>query len=228
MINYELIDRFLERIFPLPENFGLKLTDEEDSEPVYFSDFEDAVYKTDISASVYFGMSKIVITSPNLGDVVIKIPFNGYFSDSFEWHPFVWATGSDAADYCLAEYEKYNKLKTYGLNCFVAKTIYYKTIDGIRIFLQEKVTPENDIYKTKKPSKKSRDIASKWYEEGKFDINPEWIATCLDRYGKSKVKRFLYYCANLDLDILEDAHGGNFGYREDGTPALLDFSNFLD
>ena len=55
-----------------------------------------------------------------------------------------------------------------------------------------------------------------------------FLANCLDKYGKSKVKRFLHYCANIDPDILEDIHDGNFGYRKDETPCLLDYSNFND
>ena len=119
-------------------------------------------------------------------------------------------------------------LKTYGLDCFVAKVMLYKEKCGVRVFIQEEVTPENDSYCTCRPSKKSQDLADKWYDEGKFYIEPEWIANCLDKYGKSKVERFLYYCANIDPDILEDVHSGNFGYRSNETPCILDYSNFLD
>ena len=46
--------------------------------------------------SVCSGMSKIVIISPNLGNVVIKIPFNGLYGKRYEmgileWNPFCWA-----------------------------------------------------------------------------------------------------------------------------------------
>ena len=59
-------------------------------------------------------------------------------------------------------------------------------------------------------------------------MDTNWIANCIDKYGQSKVERFLNYCENIDPDLLEDVHSGNYGYREDGTPAILDFSNFLD
>lgn len=235
--NHKLVNKFLEAIFPLPEKFGISNYEDNDSEPIDFSSFKEAVYDVDHDASVCFGVSKIVIISPHLGDVVIKIPFNGYFfetededgnSNGIDWYSFYWATGSDPSDYCLAEYEKYNKLKTYGLDCFVAKILYYKTICGVRVFLQEKVIPQNDLCHSYKPSKKSQDLAKKWYNEGKFYINSEWIANCLDKYGKSKVKRFLYYCENIDPDILEDVHSGNYGYRKNETPVILDYSNFSD
>ena len=229
--NHKLIDRVLEAIFPLPKEFGVICYDNDETEPINFSFFQDAVWSIDPDANVCFGMSKIVIISPNFGNVVIKIPFNGYYMEknmecSLEWNPFHWAASSDPKDYCLAEFEKYNKLKTYGLDCFVAKIMFYREICGVRVFLQERVIPENDSYCTRKPSRKSQDLANKWFDEGKIYIEPEWIANCLDKYGKSKVERFLYYCANIDLDILEDIHEGNYGYRNNETPCILDYSNY--
>ena len=231
--NHKLVDEFLEEIFPLPEKFGVILREDEESEPVDFALIQEIVWSVDADASVYFGMSKLVIASPHLDGVVIKIPFNGFFNEydaeghTF-WQPFKWASGTDKSDYCLTEFEKYNRLKDYRLDCFVARVIYYKEICGVRVFIQEEVTPDNDSYQTRRPSQRSQDLAEKWYSEGKFYIEPEWIANCLDKYGKSKVKRFLYYCANIDPDILEDIHGGNFGYRSNETPCLLDFSNYSD
>lgn len=231
--NHKLVDEFLEEIFPLPEKFGVILREDEESEPVDFALIQEIVWNVDPDASVYFGMSKLVITSPHLDGVVIKIPFNGCFNEydaegNIFWQPFRWASGTDKSDYCLTEFEKYNRLKDYRLDCFVAKVIYYKEVCGVRVFIQEEVTPDNDSYQTRRPSQRSQDLAEKWYSEGKFYIEPEWIANCLDKYGKSKVKRFLYYCANIDPDILEDIHGGNFGYRSNETPCLLDFSNYSD
>lgn len=232
VFNHKLVNELLNAIFPLPDNFGITMSDYED-EFENFSFFKEKIYNIDPEASICYGVSKMVIISPKLGGVVIKIPFNGYFYDSddnreLKWNPFIWATGSDNNDYCLAEYEKYKKLKTYGLDCFVAKVLHYKTINGVRIFLQEKAIPKNDLCDIKKASRKSQDIADKWYEEDKIHIDKNWIANCLDKYGKSKVERFLYYCENIDLDILEDMHGGNFGYRENNTPCIIDYSNYMD
>ena len=80
--NHKLVDEFLEAIFPLPEEFGVICYEDENSEPVDFSFFQEAVWDVDPDATVCFGMSKIVIISPNLGNVVIKIPFNGYYMES--------------------------------------------------------------------------------------------------------------------------------------------------
>lgn len=235
--NHKLVNDFLEAIFPLPDEFGVVVFDDGGSpeEPINFLSIERAVFDVDPYAKVYFGISKLVITSPNLDNIVIKIPFNGTFSEDEDtgeliWDEFRWANSSDSSDYCLAEYEKFKKLKTYGLDCFVAKTLFYKTIDGVRIFIQEAVTPDLDFCSFEKipSSQKSRTLAKQWQSEDKFSMDFEWIARCIDVYGESKVKRFLSYCENIDLDILEDMHDGNYGYRDNLTPVILDYSNFRE
>ncbi len=228
--NYQLVDKILNAILPLPENFGI---DELYDEPNDLLLFKNKLHEVDKEAIIFFGLTKMVISSPQFNGVVIKIPFNGrYGLDDNEkpyWIPFKWADASDRSDYCLAEWEKYNKLKKYRLNCFVAKTLYYKQIMGVRIFIQEQVTPLDEFYKIPIiPSKNSQKLANQWWRERKIDINPNWMANCLDLYGQAKVKKFLNYCENIDPDILEDAHSGNIGYRTNGTPVILDYSNYLD
>lgn len=231
-VNYSNINKVLNKIFPLPKNLGVITNDYyEDNEFLHFLTTE--IYDVDPDAFINHGISKLVIISPNFGDAVIKIPFNGIYEEDSEtgelqWYDFQWAAGSDPNDYCLTEYEKYHRLKNYGLDCFVAKILYYKKINGIRVFLQEQVTPENELCTSYIPSLQSKTLAEKWRDEGKISINSTWIANCLDKYGESKVKRFLYFCENIDLDILEDAHCGNYGYRKNGTPAILDYSNYQD
>ena len=221
--NHNAVDKILTAIFPLPEEFGL----DNDTKPVNFSLIQNQIKTVDACAHINFGISKMAIISPSFNNVVIKIPFNGEFNEYAEWLPFEWANGSSSSDYCLAEYEKYCRLKTYGLDCFVAKTIKYKTIDNVRIFIQEKAIPEEDTcFSNFIPSLKSKKLAQKWQEEGQSIFDTLWFANCLDKYGQSKVQRFLYYCNNIDLDILEDTHEGNYGYRENGTPVILDYSNF--
>lgn len=237
VFNNELVNNILDAVFPLPENFGIILYANNYEEDELLQDIEYNIKQIDSTASIEYGMSKMVIISPKLENIVIKIPFNGYYMEEKDldteeckkvWEPFYWAPCSNTSDYCLAEFEKFDRLKTYDLDCFVAKTIYYKNIFDTNVFIQEQVTPVDCSEKVYRPSKKSRDIAEKWHEEEKIYMDTDWIANCIDKYGQSKVERFLNYCSNIDPDILEDMHGGNYGYREDGTPALLDFSNYLD
>lgn len=225
--NHTLINQFIDAINPLPDDFGLIDYDV----PNNYEEIIDAVAAVDSEADVRFGMSKFVICSPKLEDIVIKIPFNGYYDEDGDWYSFSWASGSDKSDYCLTEYEKYRELKKRHLDCFVAKTFFYKTCFNKRIFLQETVTAAADLddLDIQEPSEKSLRIAKSWYRSGELGINPEWIASCIDQYGIIKVENFLNYCNNIDLDILEDCHHSNYGYRrKSNTPAILDYSNFIE
>ena len=235
--NGKLINDILEAIGPLPERFGLEIEDDEPTEPIFYEEICSAIHDVDEEAYVRFGMSKMVIISPNIGDVVIKIPFNGCFFVEYDeddqcnssWSPFIWSPAAGSkSDYCLAEWQKFKRLKTYGLDCFVAKTYFYRELCGTRIFLQERVIPLDDVVSEHHASAHSLDVAKQWYYNGKSDIEPDWLAVCLDKYHQSKVERFLHYCSNIDLDILEDLHDSNIGYRINGTPCILDYSNFAD
>lgn len=233
-INHKLINEFLDAIFPLPEQFGITTTEDADEfENNMFISY--AIKKVDPEAKLLWGMSKMVINSPKL-DFVIKIPFNGYYSqtyyenednDELEWCDFYEAPTADCWDYCYAEYEKYRELKKRNLDSFVAATLFYKEMNGFRIFLQEKINLAHD--KNITSSIKSRRIAKKWKEKEYYSMNLDWIAKCIDCYGEKKTKKFLDYCIYEDIDILSDTHSGNYGYRNDAaaSPALLDFSGFF-
>ena len=229
--NHEKVDEILDALFPLPDRFGVDI--DNDSTPLDIDMIEEAVHGADPDADIRSGVSKLVIISDNIGDVVIKIPFNGYLEEPIDdtdeeddWHYFEGASSTDCTDYCLAEYEKFQELQNEHLNCFVAKTEFYVERCGVRVFVQEKVTPENDSWRTPQASKASETIANEWYDEGRFYINPDWIANCIDQYGTVQVQRFLDYCKYVDPDILGDVHSGNYGYREDGSPVILDYSNY--
>lgn len=240
LFNKNYVDKILKAIFPLPECFGL-ICDDYDDELEDYDFIKKEIQKIDPGAEVRFGMSKLVIIPSIEKNIVIKIPFNGvynyeepyddedyYTEGEYIWKSFCYAPGSDKTDYCLAECEKYQKLKSYGLHCFVAKTILYKVYEGIRIFIQEKGIPETDACSNHTASLDSQKLAKELRNEGKFHyIRTEWIANCLDKYKEFKVKKFLEYCSK-DPDILADMHDDNFGYRKNGTPVLLDFSNYLD
>lgn len=237
IFNHNKIDEILDALFPLPEHFGVNI--DYGFEPIDLDLILDAVHGVDPDATVCFGISKLVIVSDEIGDVAIKIPFKGYAEnyDTYDtekdeyievWHRFCYAASSDQSDYCLAEYEKFKELCKQGLDCFVAKTIYYKEKDGVRIFIQEKVTPENDLWKTPQASQASKNIVKTWRDKDMFDMDEEWVANCIDKYGQEKVEQFLNYCADEDQDILGDVHSGNYGYRLDNTPVILDYSNYND
>ena len=230
----ELIDNFLDAIFPLPCNFGSTIGCGADDDPV-ISVIKENLWYVDPYVTVDYGASKLVIMSPKLNNLVIKIPFNGYYlseDEDNEWIDFEAAPGPDETDYCFAEWCKYQDLEALNLDCFVSKIYFYKEYCGTRIFLQEFAIPMNVDIDAREPSQKSKTIAKTWKDEGRFrgckEINVEWIACCLDTYGKAKTEKFLNYCKTVDMDILADAHDANFGYRLNGTPCIFDFSGFLD
>ena len=193
-INHKLINDFLNAIFPLPEQFGITSTDDYDElEDNIFMTY--AIEKVDPEAKLLYGMSKMVINSPKL-DFVIKIPFNGYYSqtyyenednDELEWCDFYEAPTADCWDYCYAEYEKFKALKKKNLESFVAETIFYKEMGGFRIFLQEKINPAHD--RNIIPSIKSERIAKKWKRKQYYSMDLDWIASCIDCYGEKKYQK---------------------------------------
>lgn len=233
--NHQIIDELLDAITPIiPQDFGVITNCCEELEPVCYNSIVDKVLTIDPEAEVSFGMSKFVII-PSQSNVVIKIPFNGFYDETYEddlvWLYFTEASGSIEFDYCQAEYEKYLKLKEYGLECFVAETFCYDRNIDFNIFLAEKVIPYNNSYGNSKPkpSKKSSDIASRLLKENRISINSDWIASCVDFYGEEKVEKFFRFCEEIDNEILVDMHDNNFGYRErDNSPCILDYSNFND
>lgn len=228
--NYELVNRIIDTIFPLPSQFGIDIEDGSELPDFIRDDLERYLSLADPDARLYHGVSKLVIVSPNLGGVVIKIPFNGWFAEyeqgNYQFYEFYAADAGIGTDYCLAEYETYQDLKRRHLNCFAARTLLYKKVCGFRVYIQEWTTPCEDDFEDHLPSPKSRQIAQKWKDE--FYVDSEWIANCIDYYGEKKVEEFLHYCNYENDTISEDLHPGNYGYRDNGTPCLLDFSGFCD
>ena len=132
------------------------------------------------------------------------------------------------SDYCATELEKYNTLKTFGLDNFVAKTEFYNTSNNIRFYLQEKAMSMEEDFKKRRSSFKSKNTARQWIEDEMMTIDVEWAGMCIDYYGEELTKQFLDYCNYQDDIIISDPHMGNFGYRKNGEPIVIDFSGFAD
>ncbi len=67
----KLIDKFLEVIFPLPNNFGVTSYDDIGEELDIQYDIKNALHEIDELADISYGMSKLVITSPHLNNKII-------------------------------------------------------------------------------------------------------------------------------------------------------------
>ena len=224
--------------------FGLMMSEDCPDYPIYFKELKENILRVDPMAEFRFGMSKFVITAPSLKNVVIKIPFSGtysYYYDEFDddshvddadyidenQNPYCFDSFM-RTDYCEYEYEKYCNLWRESLDCFVAKTRFYTVMDnGIKVFLQEKIIPNEENWHSRKPSEASKSTVHEWMKQNLIYINNNWLANCIDVYGESKTKRFIDYCNNEDPEIIYDLHSGNLGYRMNNTPAILDFSGFF-
>ena len=233
-----IVDNFIDAIADIvfKNNFGIRYTKDGTYYPIYFEALRDNIYIVDPDAKIKFGMSKFVIISSKLNNV-IKVPFFGIYDycynrsikdiDFEDDNGDQYIYSSFITNYCQEEYEKYCDLWEQNLDCFVAKTHQYKK-DNIEVYLQEKIRPNNNYINSRIPSAASRQTVSKWVQEDKACIDNDWLATCIDIYGESKTERFLDYCNNEDPDIIDDLHDGNIGYRFNGTPAILDYTGFRD
>ena len=72
VFNNELVNNILDAVFPLPENFGIILYANEYEENELLQDIEYNIKQIDSTASIEYGMSKMVIMSPKLENIVIK------------------------------------------------------------------------------------------------------------------------------------------------------------
>lgn len=177
------------------------------------------------------GVSKLVFLFEDMKDWVVKIPFNGYYYSSNytkedeEWIDFINASDDYYGewDYCNTELEYYEKMKENDLECFLANTQYLcSTLNYYPIYIQEKVTPQKEDTKKRTPSQKSLNLVN----EKRYHVNRIWAATAIDFYGIEKTEKFIDYIENIYPRMGYDLHDGNYGYRADGSPCLIDFSGW--
>ena len=232
----------------LPENFG-KAQDEDFI--VDIDEIEDKIWAIDHTVEFYSGVSKLVIVAESLGKVAIKVPFNGCYEYSEEYYDYLnsdeyddnedWdfnskyyfenfrnGGGKWNSDYCAEEYATYKELKELGYEKFVAETELLGGINGMYILIQEFVTSMNDFDKKIINSKKSIEASKRIREDyvSANNVDDDWVAACIEHYGEELSEKFFNYTEEDGYAILADAHWGNYGYREDGSPCVLDYSDY--
>ena len=180
------------------------------------------------------GVSKVAFIFNNF-DWVVKIPFNGYYdmcwdeeSEDYEemiWYPFECA--ADGWNYCNTELLKYEQLEAKGLECFLAETRFLcHSANNYPIYIQEKVIPYNEDKEERTPSKKSLSIVKEKKIQSR--LSKTWVATAIGFYGEEKTLEFLNYIAQIDIEMGADLHEGNYCFRADGSPCLLDYSGWCE
>lgn len=232
----------------LPANFG-KIQD--DDFIVDMGEIEDRIWAIDHTVKFYSGISKLAIVAKSLGEVAIKVPFNGCYEYSEEYYDYLhsdeyddeedWGFSSKYYfekfcggggryndDYCAEEYATYKELKELGYENFVAETELLGGINGMYILVQEFVTSMNDFDKKIINSKKSVEASKRIREDyiSANNVDDDWVAACIEHYGEELSEKFFNYTEEDGYSILADAHWGNYGYREDGSPCVLDFSDY--
>ena len=192
----------------------------------------------------HWGATQVCIIDPDLEDV-IKIFFNGEFygdDDDYGYDVKFTEFCHDYANIAETIYEDALKL---GFGDFFAAFEKIGETDGSHrpVFRQEFVTPLEDGGDSH-PSKKSIDIVVKKqyaeYDEDDIDdyfneaiymerakwrtFDTNWTAAAIDAYGYELVERFLNFVRETSIHL--DMHSGNYGYRKDGTPCILDWAGF--
>ena len=257
--NRELALKLVDAVFDMmPEDYQFGPVCGNDQIPTKFGMIYDEVKSVDADAELHYGISKLVIISPHLGDYVIKVPFNGMYEENYDcdcskedgcdydgrcccycehgiepdykdyWCDYSNADSPTGWNYCDAEWQKYKNLRKIGLDCFVAKTYPFVEINGFKCFIQEVATAENDAdgNETSRVTAASRKKAESLNSEFHYDLDENWLGLCVETLGASKVRRFMKYVEEKDPEILNDMHSGNYGYRPNGTPCILDFASF--
>ena len=257
--NRELALKLVNAVFDMmPEDYQFGPVCGNDLVPTNFEMIYDEVKSVDADAELHYGISKLVIISPHLGNYVIKVPFNGMYGENYDykcaldggcpyscrgcyacehgiepdpkeyWYDYSNADSPTGWNYCDAEWQKYKNLRKIGLDCFVAKIYPFIEIGGFKCFIQEVATAEDDANgnETSHVTEASRKKAESLNSEFHYGLNEDWLGLCIEIFGAKKVRRFMKYVKEEDPEILNDMHSGNYGYRPNGTPCVLDFASF--
>lgn len=224
-LNHELVVRF-KKEFIRPIEFGKDLDREEYTDETY-----DALRPfIGNGFELYSGVSKAALVGP---DFALKIPFTHFWEEVYDDDDnYDRVCEEMSQDYCALEVSLYHEIADAGYGIFVAETV---EIEGTSAILQEKVTSVSNLepelynkYKAKEETyKRIREYrnsnSTRHINHLAYSIPMDCLAAFIAHYGEIPTFEFLSWCSDFHPEILEDIHGGNWGFRTDGTPAFLDF-----
>ena len=206
----------------IPCGFGTGDYDEEtDSISFVFEQLDSTV-------NTLWGVTQFVIISEEW-DKVVKIPFDCFYDYNED--------GDYVANYFDTNYAErsfyiYDQAKRFDISPIFAKMEYLgRSVSNTPIYLQEKIQSTfcDDTSRTSRTySQKSYDKASEICKERAslwkyFPLN--WLAAAIDYYGFELVENFINFC---DENNIRDWHSANYGWREDGSPVVIDWGGYLD
>lgn len=221
---------FLEDVLKKAINF-----DKIDLDTFNRDNFEDVFDCSDLDEgwNYQYGASKLVIIPEHL-NFVVKIPFGAdtgdwgddgqYYCDPFEYAHYP-EEGIDGWDYCKSEVEYFDLARKAGVSFFFAKTSYIGDIDGIPIYVQEKVEIQEDSHRSCSDQQRS-DSREKAKRMGLWncDMNDDFLAALFSYYSDDEVVALFDFLRTYRLD---DLTSNNVGYDPvTGAPVLSDYSGF--
>lgn len=168
---------------------------------IVFSNFLNENFK------IYHGVTKVVIVPKNRGArYVLKIPIGEY-------------------DYCEVEVKNYRRAEEEGLsNLFTSIDVFDSDNYSFPVYIQEKVRARNedpdgdydgDCDCWESLSEESTDSIQN------LDMSGVLVDELIYSYGVILTEMFISFC---EREIINDVHGGNYGYRRDGSPVVYDYS----
>lgn len=191
----------------IPLEFGCDFDTEETESIIKVYD------QLDNTVTTTFGVSKFVIF---LNDsTVVKIPFNGHWDQCDNtFKTFI------NQDYCAIEESVYADAVAAGVEIFFAQTMYGgKTAKFTPYYISERVY--NFYSSNVNKVKFSEDSLNKAKKTNIIDTG--WLAYAYEYYGEDLVKQLIIF---LTENEISDLHNDNLGFRKNGEPVILDYSDF--
>lgn len=146
-----------------------------------------------------------------------------------DFDPFCGA-GDYEWDYCGLELEYYTQIMEYGFAKFYAETAFLGTTqNGFPCYIQEWCESYDDSDADTSSSERSRSHVQelKTNDNYRSYFYDDWVALAVERYGEELVDAFLLKFLREHSEYVGDMHSGNFGFRADGSPVIIDFSDFM-
>lgn len=133
-------------------------------------------------------------------------------------------------DYCCLELNYYTQIKDYGFEQFYAKTAFLgSTQNNFPCYIQEWCESYDDSNVDTSSSERSRSHVQELKTNNNYRsyFYDDWVALAVERYGEELVDAFLLKFLREHDEYVGDMHSGNFGFRADGSPVIIDFSDFM-
>ena len=181
------------------------------------------------------GASKMVLYPLEAKDYVVKIPFEGYICEDWNYDTdepnyyfaqFEEAPFGDSWDYCYSEMEFYDLAEESKVSEYFLKVERIGRVGSNHpIYIQRKAEIVSNISKEYRVSNEERTKSMEICKENHVDwFNLDWTSHFIRTYGVQELIK-------LDVFIkghgMSDFHDGNLGYC-DGKPVIVDYGGYYD